>query len=163
MFERFVSGFLNSFLPANVSIKTQTTDQYLADLWINGQNIGKAFGLREDIVIQTARNTIILDTKYKEIQPLNTPDQKRFGISEQDIRQIAIYAAKRKAKHIFLIYPLYWKEPLTSTEITYQIQLQTEEPIQLKILKIPFLIERSEQETEQELKKQFQKIYQNYL
>ena len=71
LFEHFVSGFLNSFLPANVSIKTQTTDQYLADLWINGQNIGKAFGLREDIVIQTERNTIILDTKYKEIQPLN--------------------------------------------------------------------------------------------
>lgn len=162
LFEHFVSGFLNSFLPANVSIKTQTTDQYLADLWINGQNIGKAFGLREDIVIQTERNTIILDTKYKEIQPLNTPDQKRFGISEQDIRQIAIYAAKRKAKYVFLIYPLYWKEPSTSTEITYQIQLQTEEPIQLKILKIPFLIERSEQETEQELKKQFQKIYKKY-
>ena len=123
----------------------------------------KAFGLREDIVIQTERNTIILDTKYKEIQPLNTPDQKRFGISEQDIRQIAIYAAKRKAKYVFLIYPLYWKEPLTSTEITYQIQLQTEEPIQLEILKIPFLIERSEKETEQELKKQFQKIHRNYL
>ena len=58
---------------------------------------------------------------------------------------------------------MYWKEPSTSTEITYQIQLQTEEPIQLEILKIPFLIEKNEEETEQELKKQFQKIYQNYL
>lgn len=163
LFERFVSGFLKASLPAKVSIKTQTTDQYLADLWINGQNIGKAFGLREDIVIQIEQNTIVLDTKYKEIQPFNTPDQKRFGISEQDIRQIAIYAAKRKAKHVFLVYPLYWKEPSTSIEIAYQIQLQTDDPIHLKILKIPFLIEKNEEETERELKQKFQKIYDNYL
>lgn len=163
LFERFVSGFLKATLPTGLSVKTQTTDQYLADLWINGQNMGKAFGLREDIVIQTEQNTIVLDTKYKEIQPLDVSDKKRFGISEQDIRQIAIYAAKRNAKHVFLIYPLYWKEQPTSTKVSYQIRLQVEEPICLEILKIPFLIETSEEETEQELKQKIQKIYENYL
>ena len=146
-----------------MTMKTQTSDQYLANLLIDGRNMGTAFGLREDIFIQTEKGVIILDTKYKELLPFdeqNLYHSRRFGISDQDVRQIAIYAAKRNAKHVFLIYPLLWREKPTEKEIGYQIQLQENQSVYLEILKVPFLIEEQEEKTKEELRKILKKIYQ---
>ena len=163
LFESFISGFLRQCLPSTMTMKTQTSDQYLANLLIDGRNMGTAFGLREDIFIQTEKGVIILDTKYKELLPFdeqNLYHSRRFGISDQDVRQIAIYAAKRNAKHVFLIYPLLWREKPTEKEIGYQIQLQENQSVYLEILKVPFLIEEQEEKTKEELRKILKKIYQ---
>ncbi len=161
LFESFTSGFLRHCLPNSMTMRTQTNDQYLANLLIDGKDMGTAFGLREDILIQTEEEIIILDTKYKELPPFddsNLYSNRRFGISDQDVRQIAIYAAKRNAEHVFLVYPLLWKEKLTEKEIGYQIWIQEEKPVYLEILKIPFLIEESQEKTEEELRKKMEKI-----
>ncbi|MCI6676123.1 MAG: hypothetical protein MSG78_04340 [Clostridiales bacterium] len=162
LFESFVSGFLRQCLPDNISMITQTTDQYLANLLINGRDMGQAFRLREDIVLKNKENIVIVDTKYKEILPFAEETKychnKRFGISDQDIRQIAVYAVKRNAKHVFLIYPLLWKEQLVQTEIDYHIQFSERQPIDLKILKVPFLIQDNENQTKIKLIQSLEKI-----
>lgn len=157
LFEGFVGGYIKEILGNEASVFTQRSDQYLAELVVDGELIGDAFRLREDIVIETKDTIVVLDTKYKIIDKFErTKENIKLGISDSDIKQMAIYAIKRGAKKIFLIYPLLNQEPIETSTVTYNIKLEDNgnvSKIPLGILKVPFVFGDSITETKDKLNK----------
>ena len=121
----------------------------IADLVVDGEVVGNAFQLREDIVVETNDQIVVLDTKYKEIDRFRkVKENKKLHISDSDMKQMAIYAAKRGAKKLYLLYPLHRDEKPESIEIRYDIMLDDgDRKIPLEILKVPFAFGEDVDET----------------
>ncbi|KAB2331286.1 McrC family protein [Bacillus mesophilum] len=60
------------------------------------------FALRPDIVLKNGNRKIIIDTKWKI---LNNIQSSNYGISQSDMYQMYAYAKKYGSKEIWLIYP----------------------------------------------------------
>lgn len=150
LFEGFVGGYLKELFGDRAKIKCQASDQYLAKLYVDEEYKGRAFNLREDILIETDNTVIVLDTKYKELESfshIRDDYSNKLGISDADMKQMAIYAIKRNAKRIFLLYPLYREEPLETKRISYKFILDEEYPAEeiiLEVLRIPFVFDSAE-------------------
>ncbi|WP_033154898.1 McrC family protein [Pseudobutyrivibrio ruminis] len=151
LFEGFIGGFIRDTFSDIAKVKTQASDQYLADLLVDGEVIGNAFLLKEDILVEVGEKTFVLDTKYKEIDRFHkVKDNKKLKISDNDMKQMAIYAAKRNAEKLFLIYPLHKNEDLEEVKVSYNIHLQEQgllETIPLEIIKVPFAYSESKEKT----------------
>lgn len=163
LFEGFIGGYLKELFHNRGKITTQASGQYLADLVVDGEILGSAFSLREDIVIETGEETIILDTKYKRIDSFDkVKETKKLGVSDNDMKQMAVYAAKRGAKRLYLIYPLGSEEDLETIEIRYDIRLDHGESkrIPLEILKVPFIFGKNVEEDKKRLESVLRKILQ---
>lgn len=147
LFEGFVGGYLKEMFQGTANVITQTSDQYLAELVVDGKVLGKAFQLREDILIETADKIVVLDTKYKEIDRFEKiKENKKLGISDNDMKQMAVYAVKRGAKQLFLLFPLHKNEYPETIEIRYDILLDDyESRIPLEIVKVPFVFDSDEE------------------
>jgi len=162
LFEGFIGGFLKEMLLDTARVVTQASDQYLAELVVDGEIIGNAFMLKEDILVEFSDRIIVLDTKYKEIERFNRiRENKKLGISDSDMKQMAIYAAKRGAKKLFLLYPLHLYESPETIEVIYNIHLNELGDgidIPLEIIKVPFAIRESETETRELLRSMLQKV-----
>ncbi len=143
LFEAFIAGFIRQNFKSAAKISTQARDLYLAELVVDGEVIGNRFLLKEDIVVQIEDTIIILDTKYKEIDRLSRikKDSDRLGISDADMKQMAIYASRRGAKRLFLLYPLYRGTLPDETEVVFNIYAgdgNDAPKIPLQILQVPF-------------------------
>lgn len=143
LFEGFIGGFIRQSFKSTAKISTQARDLYLAELVVDGEVIGNRFLLKEDIVVQIEDIIIILDTKYKEIDRLSRikRDSDRLGISDADMKQMAIYASRRGAKRLFLLYPLYRGTFPDETEVVFNIYAgdgNDAPKIPLQILQVPF-------------------------
>lgn len=152
LFEGFIGGFLRELLTGKAEVTTQASDQYLADLVVDGEYVSSAFLLREDILVKTDDSIFVLDTKYKEIDRFeNIRENKKLGISDNDMKQMAVYAVRRGARRLFLLYPLHINEEPETIEIRYDISIDdnSAEKIPLEILKVPFAFRRSAKETKQ--------------
>lgn len=82
-----------------------------------------------------------MDTKYKEIDRFEKiRENKKLGISDNDMKQMAVYAAKRGAKKLYLLYPLHLHEDPETIEVRYDINLDVKNTnkIPLEIKKVPF-------------------------
>lgn len=157
LFEGFIGGYLKEMLRGEARVSTQTSDQYLAELVVNGETRRNVFQLREDILIENANGIVVLDTKYKEIDRFEQmKDNPKLGVSDGDIKQMAIYAAKRGAEKLYLLYPLHRDEEPETIEILYNIDLGREfgeRKIPLYILKVPFAFAEDEEATRALLKR----------
>ena len=164
LFESFIGGFMKDMLSSKAQITTQASDQYLAELIVDGETVGNTFLLKEDILIEFLDYIVVLDTKYKEIDRFNRIlENKKLGISDSDMKQMAIYAAKRGAKKLFLIYPLHVNEAPETIEVVYKIHLSDNGStidIPLEILKVPFAFRESEEKTSALLRDILQKVAQ---
>lgn len=160
LFEGFIGGFLKEMFRGDAMVSTQTSDQYLADLVVDGEVVGNAFKLREDIMIEKDNRIVILDTKYKEIDRFKkVKDNKKLHISDSDMKQMAVYAAKRGAKNLYLLYPLHRDEQPESIEIRYDIKLDDgNKIIPLEILKVPFVFGEEIEDTKNMLRSILKKI-----
>ena len=143
LFEAFAAGFIRQNFKSTAKISTQARDLYLTELVVDGEVIGNRFLLKEDIVVQIEDRIIILDTKYKEIDRLSRikKDSDRLGISDADMKQMAIYASRRGAKRLFLLYPLYRGTLPDKTEVVFNIYAgdgNDTPKIPLQILQVPF-------------------------
>lgn len=143
LFEGFIGGFIRQNFKDGAKISTQARDLYLAELVVDGEIIGNRFLLKEDIVVQIEDMIIILDTKYKEIERLSRirRDSDRLGISDADMKQMAIYANRRGAKRLYLLYPLYRGTIPDETEVVFNIHAgagNDSPKIPLQILQVPF-------------------------
>ncbi|WP_395013612.1 McrC family protein [Robinsoniella peoriensis] len=149
LFEEFVGGFIKDMFRDTANVSTQTRDQHLAELVVDGEMLGKAFQLREDMLIEMDDKVVVLDTKYKEIDRFEKiKDNRKLGISDSDIKQMAIYGVKRGAKKLYLLFPLYRNEPPEVINITYNLILEeSNSKIPLQVLKIPFVFARDVEET----------------
>lgn len=160
LFEGFVGGYLKEMFQGTANVITQTSDQYLAELVVDGKVLGKAFQLREDILIETADKIVVLDTKYKEIDRFEKiKENKKLGISDNDMKQMAVYAAKRGAKQLFLLFPLHKNEYPETIEIRYDILLDDyESRIPLEIVKVPFVFDSDEEKMRNLLESVLKKV-----
>lgn len=151
LFEGFIGGFLREMLSDTAKVTTQASDQYLADLIVDGEMMGSTFLLREDILVETEDAIVVLDTKYKEIDRFEKiRENKKLGISDNDMKQMAVYAAKRGAKKLFLLYPLHKTEEPEIIEVRYDIKLDDSgvtSKVPLEIMKVPFAFDEDAKKT----------------
>jgi len=143
LFEGFIGGFMREAFSDRVKLYTQTRDLFLTELVVDGEVIGNRFQLKEDIVVQADDAIIVLDTKYKEIDRLDRikKDSDRLGITDADMKQMAIYANRRGAKRMYLLYPLYRSTMPEETEVIFNIidgRGDAAVKIPLQILQVPF-------------------------
>lgn len=162
LFEGFIGGFIKEMLAGKAEVKTQTSDQYLAELVVDGEILGNAFLLKEDILVKFEDAVVVIDTKYKEIERFHkVRENRKLKISDSDMKQMAVYAAKRGAKKLYLIYPLHKNEEIETMEVRYDIHLDesdTSKCIPLEILKVPFAYRESENESKEMLRKIIEKV-----
>lgn len=150
LFEGFIGGFMREMLAGEAKVTTQASDQYLADLVVDGEYVSSAFLLREDILVETADSIFVLDTKYKEIDRFEKiKENKKLGISDNDMKQMAVYAAKRGAKRLYLLYPLHLHEEPETIEVRYDINIDDRNlvKIPLEIMKVPFAFGENPEDT----------------
>lgn len=143
LFEAFIAGFIRQNFNETAKISTQTQDLYLAELVVDGEAVGNRFLLKEDIVVQIEDMVIILDTKYKQIERLSdiNVNSDSLGISVADMKQMAVYANRRGAKRLYLLYPLYRGKLPDQTKVEFNILAgDGNDPpkIPLQILQVPF-------------------------
>lgn len=163
LFEGFIGGFMREMLAGEAKVTTQASDQYLADLVVDGEYVSSAFLLREDILIETKDSIFVLDTKYKEIDRFEKiRENKKLGISDNDMKQMAVYAAKRGAKRLFLLYPLHLHEEPETIEVRYDINIgdRNEVKIPLEIMKVPFAFGENPEDTKHLLTSILSKVIQ---
>lgn len=104
LFERYVEGWLRRCLAPGSFLSAQTAQQSLC------QHDGRAtFRLKPDLLIDTAEQRWILDTKWKRIDA-GTPNQN-YGLGQSDFYQLFAYGHKYRSAgaipKLVLIYP-YW-------------------------------------------------------
>lgn len=143
LFEGFIAGFLKETLGSTAKVTAQSRKLYLAELEVDGKIYGNRFQLKEDIVVEHGGAIVVLDTKYKEIDRLSriTEDSKRLGIEDEDMRQMAVYANRRGAKKMYLLYPLYRGTEPDNTKVVFNIldgPGDQAKKIPLQILQVPF-------------------------
>ena len=111
IFEEFVVGFLGENRK-DLDIQAQKQDRYLALKKDSG-----VFRLKPDIFIKnnaTPTNNIIVDTKYKILNP-NTDSKK--GVSQADMYQVISYAIRYEVSNIILLYPASISDPENSDNV----------------------------------------------
>ncbi|MEI7581069.1 McrC family protein [Runella sp.] len=123
LFENYVAKGFKAYL-TDFDVVYQDTLHYLID-----DHAGKKqFNLRPDLVLRKGNRTIVLDMKWKWIEP-NAPKQ---SIEQADLYQLYAYGQKYNADALFLIYPAHesfqtplppfrYDEQLTLTAIPFNI------------------------------------------
>lgn len=102
LFEQFIAGVIQSeelhkdVFGDDARLEVQKHIGYLIEK--DGKNLA---GMRPDIVIRLGEEKIIIDTKYKL---LNQEDRK-LGVSQQDLYQMYAYCRETNAKKALLLYP----------------------------------------------------------
>lgn len=97
LFEEFVGRTMKRTLaPLSVHLQHQGKHALI------NENGGSLFALRPDIVVYRDDEPIVLDTKWKRLDPSNP---YTFGVSQSDIYQMLAYAKAYEAQHLALIYP----------------------------------------------------------
>ena len=114
--ESYVANKLKQLINKQISIKIQDESHRIFDKCEVGGNEEKKyttlFKLKPDIVVEKENETIILDTKWKELKnPKENKAIYNYNISEKDIYQmityIQVYNTKaKKCKKAYLIYPI---------------------------------------------------------
>lgn len=94
VFEDYVANLVKKSV-INYEVRIQSKERYLID-------VPRKFALIPDIVLHNDTNTIILDTKWK----LLDINSKNYGISQQDMYQMYVYAKKYESNRVILVYPL---------------------------------------------------------
>ena len=82
-------------------------------------------------------------------------ENRKLKVSDNDIKQMAVYAAKRGARKLYLLYPLHRDEEPETMEVRFDIHLGTDKDsscIPLEILKVPFAFGENEGETRELLR-----------
>ena len=116
IYESYVANKLKQLINKQISIKIQDESYRIFDKCEVGGNEEKKyttlFKLKPDIVVEKENETIILDTKWKELKnPKENKGIYNYNISEKDIYQmityIQVYNTKaKKCKKAYLIYPI---------------------------------------------------------
>lgn len=102
IFESYVAEKMKRiFSPYDWEISPQNQTRYLFD-------IPKMFALIPDIVARKNGQTIILDTKWKKLNPNS---KNKYGITSSDMYQMYIYSQKHSVgqnkPYVYLLYPYY--------------------------------------------------------
>lgn len=98
VFESYIAQQIKKVLiPEGWQVSTQDKGYHLFT------SPNKCFSLRPDIVCRRDNKTIIMDTKWKNI---DKSKRKNYGISQADMYQMYAYSKKYQTPNIWLLYPL---------------------------------------------------------
>lgn len=107
IFEQYVTHGFRHYWPSG-SISAQESSMHLVDAHVGTPK----FKLRPDLVIRQSTQTVVLDTKWKQV---NGADRKgNYGIDTGDLYQLYAYGKKYSARDLILLYPANasFQEPL---------------------------------------------------
>lgn len=108
VFEEYVAHGLRWYWPDAGNVSIQESSAHLVD-----EHVGTPkFKLRPDILIRYGAHTLVLDTKWKQV---NGNDKTgNYGIEQPDLYQLYAYGKKYAATDLFLVYPANetFREPL---------------------------------------------------
>lgn len=93
LFEEFMAAVISRLLKG-AKLHIQKSAGYLV-------TEPRAFRLVPDIVVEKDGEICVIDTKYKLLRP----EERRYGISQQDLYQIYAYCRVLKARKAILLYP----------------------------------------------------------
>lgn len=97
VFESYVANeFKKIMTPAGWEVQTQERGTYLFT------EPRPQFALRPDIVARKNGRTIVLDTKWKRLNP---EERRNYGITQADMYQMYAYSKKYETSEIWLLYP----------------------------------------------------------
>jgi 5-methylcytosine-specific restriction enzyme subunit McrC len=145
VFEQFIAGFIiknkSKVMPSNSYVKYHDRSKYLVDL------PKSLFMLEPDITITCNSRKLIIDTKYKVLDP----EKPKLGVSQPDMYQCVAYALKHNCSDVVLLYPAHLvksadKEPyimrydgkeirIFVRTIDLSIDMQTQKPLIIDELK----------------------------
>ncbi|UCO96402.1 McrC family protein [Metapseudomonas lalkuanensis] len=104
LFECYVEGWLRQKLLPSAHLKAQSASQYLC-----AHSSDRMFCLKPDLLIDTAEQRWILDTKWKRVDARKP--EKNYDLSQSDFYQLFAYGHKYRNEtgvpKLVLIYP-YW-------------------------------------------------------
>jgi 5-methylcytosine-specific restriction enzyme subunit McrC len=97
LFERFIARAVEEMLKNKVwKVIVQNRYGYFVKT-----DSRKMFALQPDIVLEREESRIIVDTKYK----LLNPEERKLGVSQQDLYQMYPYCRELNSRKCVLIYP----------------------------------------------------------
>lgn len=98
LFEQYVAQGFKKYL-SDFEVFYQEDSLFL----VNDHAGKRRFGLRPDLVVRKANLTIVLDIKWKWIEP----QSPSYGIEQSDLYQLYAYGHKYAAKSLYLLYPAH--------------------------------------------------------
>jgi 5-methylcytosine-specific restriction enzyme subunit McrC len=138
LFEQFLAGFLKthqSQIKGLSRVEFQKSDLYLAQEHFADGSQKPVFQMRHDLLIEYQGREIIIDAKYKRLNPSKAYN----GVSQADLYQMVAYAVKRGVKYCELIYPQIPGEVKTLSNVYHVPLASGENPIQIRVNQIPFV------------------------
>ncbi len=175
IFEGFIGGFLRSILDGKGRVELQKSDQPLINnIRYAGKSYGPAFMMRHDIICTIEDKVFLMDTKYKKIQRFENAKEDETlwkmqlikGVSQQDLYQVSMYAAKRNLKKAYIIYPLMrFEEEEKDTPVLQEYILTGNSSlgdikfIDVVLVRAPFVFEADTEKTKDALKNTLLKIF----
>ena len=105
VFEDYVGQGVRKYWPDAGQVMLQESSAHLVD-----EHVGTPkFKLRPDILIRHNGQTMVFDTKWKQIngpdESGKTPESGNYGIEQADLYQLYAYGKKYEADNLFLVYP----------------------------------------------------------
>lgn len=100
LFEQYVGATLCRAAPQGWNVFLQEQERFLCGY--QGKSEEKLFQIRPDIVIRKDRSLVILDTKWKLLNP---EKDRNFGFKSEDMYQMFAYARVYGTSEIWLLYP----------------------------------------------------------
>ena len=95
LFEEFVGRTIRRTLAHPVHLQHQGKHALVSEKG------GPLFALRPDIVVDAADGPVVLDTKWKRLEP----GDAKIGVKQSDVYQMLAYAHAYEARRLALIYP----------------------------------------------------------
>lgn len=95
LFEEFVGRTMKRTLGLPVHLQHQGRHALISE---EGRSL---FAMRPDIVIDGADGPVVLDTKWKRLEP----GDAKIGVKQSDVYQMLAYAHAYEARRLVLIYP----------------------------------------------------------
>lgn len=111
LFEAYIGRMLHRALTPT-PVRLQSRRHYALRHSVGG---GGAFALRPDIVVETVDGPLVIDTKWKRLDP---NDGANHGVSQSDVYQMLAYAHAYDANRLVLLYP--WDSHLESRGVVQQ-------------------------------------------
>ncbi len=142
LFEGFVARLAQSLAGGfGCQVTVKERGRYLG-VWVTGPNTGgTAFEVIPDIELrrlEDARPAVIIDAKWKSIQPMS----RGYGVSQDDVYQMVTYAKRFNCDRAILVYPWMGTEsPFGQSDITFTVK-GGQTGISIGIVCLPLLWDR---------------------
>jgi 5-methylcytosine-specific restriction endonuclease McrBC regulatory subunit McrC len=168
LFEGFVGGFMQSVLGTDGKVRLQASELSLIDnIVFEGEDLGRAFTMRHDILAEYQGKVFVLDTKYKQVRRFKGNSELKqtivSDVSQADLYQISTYAAKRGLSDGYLLYPMYRyeaEEP-SAPELKQTVSVDgIDRLVTIHLVRLPFVFEDDVEHTKKMIAESIQRIFQ---